>query len=354
MVEDGAVLGDKWLVRPDSDVTPRLVEAGYDVAELVGARMVRYHRGLEPDRPDALTLYVSRVDSWLADVERRGFEPYLTLTYQPDFWSLPPPGPDEQAFVERFGAFCGDVAARYAGRITRFGVWNEPNNRKWGGGLERRPRLYGVLFSECATAVRAVDPDATVAYGEIDAHRADACEYVDRSLTRPTVADALAIHTYQWTTPPERPLAGSSPCQGIGRLDDWHAARGDWASRGMIVTGGGVPPPLWITEHGYCAAAGECSARDNANSLDEATRADYLRRSFAWARLKGVEVFGQYHLFRQVPGDQLWDSGIVGLPADPALAPTPTPSVQALRQAVADDSTSLVSDLDPFPPSLRR
>lgn len=387
MVEDNAVLSDRGLVSPDAGITPELVETGYDVAELMGARMIRYHRGLEPERADALEVYFARVDLWLSDVERRGLQPYLTLTYQPELWALPPPGPEEEAFVERYGAFCGEVAARYAGRIRHYGVWNEPNNGTGGGGFERRPRLYNVLFGECAAAIRAADPAAKVNYGEIDAHRAGACEYVDRSLTRPTVADGLAIHTYQWTTPPERPFPGSSECQGIGRLDDWNLARRAWAERGMLVEPnssgpgddappggssapdagrppsepdedappGGSPasdagapaggtasgPPLWITEHGYCAPAGECPKTTRANALDDATRADYARRAFAWASRKGVEVLGYYHLFSQRPAPELWDSGIVLRPFGAATATSLTPSVLALRQAVADHPDTL-------------
>lgn len=63
---------------------------------------------------------------------------------------------------EAFGLFCGDVAARYAGRVRGYQVWNEPNlAREWGGRVPD-PEGYVTLLKACATAIRRADPAALI------------------------------------------------------------------------------------------------------------------------------------------------------------------------------------------------
>src|SRR5215218_9107543 len=220
-----------------------LAEQGYTVAEQMGVRMMRYHRGLEGgvDRetgavgPPDVPLYFARVDGWLNDVLRRGFRPYLAISVQPGSYV-------DMPSVEAYGRWCGDVAARYGDRISRFAVWNEPNNGLWGPLLVGKPALYNRLYRACYAAVKsATGGVAKVYYGEIDAHTADPCAWVENSLDDggTTLADGIAIHTYQWRTPPDRP-AGTY-CQGIGRLDDWNAEKRSWAERGLLRAARRVP-----------------------------------------------------------------------------------------------------------------
>jgi hypothetical protein len=313
MTEDSRVFGDM-------QGSP-LSEAGYGVAKEIGVRLMRYHRGLEPGRE---ALYHLRVDAWANDVVRHGFEPYLAISYQPDFY-------DRGPTPRRFGRWCGEVARAYGDRIDRYAVWNEPNNPKWGPFLLGRPDTYNALFRECRSAIdRATAGRAKVYYGEIDAGRADPCAWVEKSLDRapPTVADGIAIHTYQWKAPPGERIG--TWCQGLGRLDDWNGAKRSWFERGLIRTPGGDEPPLLITEHGYCAPHGECpataSGADNAVG-SEARRAELTTEAFVFAEARGVEVFSLYHLFNQPDGPEpTWDTGILD-----ATTAAPTPSVCALR-----------------------
>jgi hypothetical protein len=313
MAEDSRVFGDM-------QGSP-LAEAGYGVAGQMGVALMRYHRGLEPGRE---ALYRRRVDAWADDVVRHGFEPYLAISWQPDFYGRGP-GPAE------LGRWCGEVARAYGDRISRFAVWNEPNNPKWGPFLRGRPDDYNALFRACRSAIdSATGGRAKVYYGEIDASRSDPCAWTEDSLDGggTTVADGIAIHTYQWTAPPSERIG--TWCQGIGRLDDWNVAKRSWFERGLLRTPDGGEPPLLITEHGYCAPHGECpptaSGADGAIA-SEARRAQLLRDAFLLAESRGVEVFGLYHLFNQPNGPApTWDTGILG-----AETATPTPSVCALR-----------------------
>jgi hypothetical protein len=351
MTEDSAVFGDKAFGQETA-------EKGYTIAGFMGASMIRFHRGMEPFRWDGsnwiddpatgYSNYYAKIDAWLADVERRGFVPYLTLAYQPGKWKMPPP-PEEVSFAARFETFCGNVAQRYNGRIMRFGVWNEPNNSTWGRGynpthngqprgLDTYPQLYSELYRRCYGAIKSVNSSMQVNYGEIDAHRVNPCTYVSNSLSVPMYTDGISIHSYQWTDAPELVLPGSTSCQGIGRLQDWNNSKQSWFSNGMLRTAQGTVPSLHITEHGYCPAHGECPPNPDAPFVNrinsESTRADYVRRAYLWAASKGVQTFSYYHLFYQPPNPLLWDTGIMSLEGVPGA------SVFALRTATGSQRTT--------------
>jgi hypothetical protein len=328
MTEDDAVLGDKKYGQP-------LVDTAYAAAARMGATMLRLHIGR-----DATLSWEAKVDPFVADALAHGLEPYLSLTYTPGGSTeapLPQPTPDELA------AWCGETATRHRGRVRHYSVWNEPNFARVG---DLDPQDYGLLYAACRQAIKAVDLEASVYYGEI-APGPSACDYVRDSLPPgQTVTEGLAIHTYQWTTPPEEAPEG---CDGIGSLPRWLALTRELHRTGQLVTPAGGRVPLLITEHGYCAALGECPSTERGalNRLDEETRADYAARSFAWAQLHGVAVLSYYHLVKQAasPTDPaLWDSGVVEQDG------TPTPTVAALRAMVdaAQDAPSWVAPLGPL------
>lgn len=345
MVEDIPIFGEKSWNRQGID--PSLVERAYDLAGFAGARMARLHTGR-----DAAFTWEAKVDPFVADAVRRGFEPYLSLTYRrryrhaedKAFMGVPTPG--------NFGRWCGEAATRYAGRVLHYGVFNEPNY--FGDGMT--PELYNRLYRACHAEIKRVSPSASVYYAEIaaDQHAPDPCRWMSRSLAgpQPTETDGIAIHTYQWTRPPEEQEPGA-PCRGIGRLGDWRAMTRFWTDEGLLVSPDGSEPPLLITEHGYCAPHGECPPFSDGSGtsarLSEETRADYARRAFLWAQWHGVEVFSYYHLFNQPEGSGLWDSGIVKPDGNP------TESVYALRQATAASrGRSLLAALREFASILLR
>ncbi|HYI80950.1 MAG TPA: hypothetical protein VEW67_08840 [Thermoleophilaceae bacterium] len=349
MTEDPAVFQGK-------SYGQEIADTGYTMAAFMGASQMRFHTGLNP--ATGHNAYYAKVDSWLADVERRGFTPYLTITYQPGTWEMPAPGTAETTFAAGFEAFCGNIAQRYNGRIMRFGVWNEPNNSVGGRGsnpehngqprgLDTYPQLYSELYRRCYSAIKAVNSNMKVYYGEIDAHRVNPCTYVYNSLTTPMHTDGIAIHTYQWTLAPEQPLPGPTytSCQGIGRLPDWNAGRQYWHSSGKLRTPQNGVPPIHITEHGYCASDGECppEAGSQNSSLNESQRADFTRRAYLWAAAQGVQTFSYYHLFNQPSENNLWDSGIV------SLGGVPSNTVFSLRQVTG--STRTTDTVGMFSPS---
>ncbi len=58
--------------------------------------------------------------------------------------------------------YCRTVATRYAGRISGYQIWNEPNlSREWGNQPPNATE-YVNLLAACSTAIREVDPAAKI------------------------------------------------------------------------------------------------------------------------------------------------------------------------------------------------
>lgn len=296
-------------------------ERGFSIAKYMGTHAVRLHLGRDT------TFTWGPIDRFVDRARARGLQPFLTLTHRrrhrdaPDPTFMPIPTPAS------FGSWCREAALRYSGRVIHYSVWNEPNY--FGDGMT--PTVYNQLFRACAGEIRAADPNATVTYGEIaaDADAPDPCGWVTQSLSSssPTIADGIAIHTYQWTVPPTQQVPGL--CRGIGRLGDWNSLRQFWFQNGQSLrTPANGVPPLLITEHGYCAPHGECPpSAGAANRLSETTRAQWARDAFDVAEQHGVGAFSYYHLYNQPDAGSRWDSGIVTTNGDW------TPSVESIRAA---------------------
>jgi hypothetical protein len=110
-----------------------------------------------------------RADEIVDQVEQKGLKLIVRLSDAPDWSHSSLPGRKNKDFVDAppddfadFATFCGQVAARYKGRIAGYQVWNEPNlAREWGG---RPPDAggYVALLRECSRAIHAANPGAVV------------------------------------------------------------------------------------------------------------------------------------------------------------------------------------------------
>jgi hypothetical protein len=107
-----------------------------------------------------------RADFVVGLAEERGLEIIARLDRQP-FWAQADGGAvplanGPPADLADFGRFCGDIAARYRGRIAAYQVWNEPNlSREWND-QPPDPAAYVRLLKVCYEAVKAADPQAIV------------------------------------------------------------------------------------------------------------------------------------------------------------------------------------------------
>jgi len=207
------------------------------------------------------------------------------------------------------GKFAEAVAQHFAGRVDRYGVWNEPNVPSF---LNREPmkaaKDYELIYRAMRNAIKGVRPAAQVGFGELTAQQPNTPGYsstigflkaVLMQSKKPLVADYVGIHPYQWSNPNKK--VGNAWYGGISNLPAVQAELAKQAAAGKLITHSGRRVPLAITEFGYKHDAVRNSA----------TRAAYMHRAMELARQAGVKDINLYQLLPSKRGDY-WDSSILG------------------------------------------
>lgn len=136
--------------------------------------------GFHPRDPDDSGYNWAALDRAVASLNAAGIRPVLSITGSGPVWATRNPALDNPRYKpdpRMFGDFAHAVAARYKGQVTRYLIWNEPNQAGW---LQPQfkcdaarictpvaPHLYRELFRSAAAAVRAVDPSAQVMIGTL-------------------------------------------------------------------------------------------------------------------------------------------------------------------------------------------
>lgn len=132
----------------------RLMRFGY-AKQIFGWKDIRP----DPNLPDSWT----HADEVVAEANYRGIKLIARLGKPPNWAIRLERNEYEPPFDEvAFGQFCGDLAARYKGRIVGYQVWNEPNlDREW---LNKTPNAaaYVKVLAACANAIRSADPNAVI------------------------------------------------------------------------------------------------------------------------------------------------------------------------------------------------
>ncbi|MEZ5117532.1 MAG: hypothetical protein R2737_14825 [Candidatus Nanopelagicales bacterium] len=159
----------------------------------------------------------SQLDTAVATAESQGVDDItLVLAGTPEWAATtvspgdyPAPGAaspprDRTAWTDYVAA----VAARYAGRITAYEVWNEMNLRAFWNGT---PEELAALTRLAAVEIRKADPEALVvgasAGMRTDAYRVLYPRYLAALAERDWPVDALSVHTY--------PAAGGTPADRV-------------------------------------------------------------------------------------------------------------------------------------------
>lgn len=121
----------------------------------------------------------SLLDRAIGLLEANGIRPLVAITGSGPVWSSRNPALDNPRYKpdpRLFGDFARAVATRYKGRVSRYLVWNEPNQAGWLQPQFRcrgtvctplAPHLYRELYRAASDAVRSVDPSAEVLIGSL-------------------------------------------------------------------------------------------------------------------------------------------------------------------------------------------
>jgi hypothetical protein len=313
--------------------------AALDAAAGIGALYVRTNvswAGTAPAptarRAPANPVYdFSRYDRLIAEAATRGMRVQLTLTGPAPAWAsgahrVGVDRPD----ARRFGAFAGQAAAHFRGRVSRYSVWNEPN---WHGWLRpqrvcrhRRctftaaPR-YRALYLAAHKAIKATDPAAQVWIGETapsPRHRRSGAplstaplrflreltcrDGIVRGCRGTLLADGYAHHPYEFTHAPNwhDPQPDSVT---IGTLSRLRRALSSLSRAGLLRHSGGGPMPVYLTEFAYFTSG--------SRALNPAKRAQYTQQAYARAlREPGVRQLLHYELI-DPPATLPWRSGLL-------------------------------------------
>ena len=231
----------------------------------------------EPSRGSLSDFWLKYFDARIDHARDEGLKVIVVVTRTPSWASgssdpnRPPADPATYAsFVHRY-------AARYAGRVEAWEIWNEPDEAAtWAPAPD--PAAYAELLRAAFPAVKAADPEAEVALGGLVGNDYRYLEGVYDAGGQGTF-DAVGVHTDTacLTSPPEEQYR--EPDGRIGRFSftGYREVR-----RSMLARGD--DKPIWMTELGWSTLHETCRvgmrAGTKPSGVSEATQADYLTRAY--------------------------------------------------------------------------
>lgn len=219
-----------------------------------------------------------------------------------------------------FAAFAATVAARYAGRVQAWEIWNEPNSARFWAPVPDAV-AYAELLEAATAAIRAVAPAGTTI---VTGGLAPAVDARDRSEVAPdtflrevlahtTAFDAVGSHPYSFPALPSDP--STSTWNSFYRLPLLRRALDD----------AGLDRPVWVTEFGAPTGEGPGAVSDQRQAE---IVVDGIRRATTLGWVERVFLFTH----RDSPGDPLDVEAHFGLLR---LDGTPKPAFDALTATLA-------------------
>jgi hypothetical protein len=228
--------------------------------------------------PSPITYNFARWDEAIARAAAYGIKTQLDLAGDPPAWAcgskkVPYECDGFLPSISRWKHFVTAVAQHFAGRVSRYSLWNEPNWYTWLSPHDDAPLLYRKLVQTGYKAIKSVNPSAQVVAGELAPHfqpnistpplqfiREMVC--VNKKLKRIPGArrkckgklqfDAFSTHPYDFEHKPK--FKRENPDElTIANLDALPELLGELRKKGLIKT----PKkkfPIYLTEYGYMVA----------------------------------------------------------------------------------------------------
>lgn len=165
-------------------------------------------------------------------------------------WAVPAGAPavaSPPADNTQYAQFVSAVAERYAGKVSAYEVWNEPNAApSWYPTPD--PAAYTRLLQAAYPAIKAADPDATVIGGVVGwvtdtpGLAINAASYVQGMYDNGAQGyfDALSFHPYQYQVP----FGNGTPYGPIAPINQLATIHQE-----MVAAGDGTKQ-IWATEYG--------------------------------------------------------------------------------------------------------
>ena len=247
----------------DTDTATR--DQTLDLLAYAGVTWVRIDMGWatveEGGQGTQATWYLTQVEGTIDAAIARGMDVLVvwkdTPTYAGATTATPPSDPQDCADA------LGDVVSYFAGRVSAWEIWNEPNQAGFWSGT---PAQYVDLLGPCYTAVKAADPSALVVLG--------GPAYNDTGWLADVFAagavgsfDVLATHPYM--SPSDlAPTTADTDGTNIWLMTHVDAVR-------AVQLAAGDSSPIWFTEFGW--SSHEVASEHNwLQGVSEAEQASYL------------------------------------------------------------------------------
>ena len=199
----------------------------------------------------------SKMDTIIAAARARGMSIVGTITGNPAWDGTVGIG---QPNVQEYASFASAVASRYSSEISAFEIWNEENSQGFFAG-PKSAEVYTAVLKAAYTAIKAVDPTATVLVGglasvaNIAGLNQSPQNFLSQILADGAAGyfDAVAFHPYNLGT---QLSAGAGLAESA--LNQLNALRANLNSYGL----NGIE--IWATEYGEPTTPGLASPAQQA------------------------------------------------------------------------------------------
>jgi len=161
----------------------------------------------------------------------------------------------------QFETFMRYVAARYAGRVAAYELWNEPNLKREWNGSPLSAADFVELMRRGAAGVRAADPAALLISGapattgiNDGINAIDDRVYFGAMLAAGAAGfvDGAGVHPYGWANPPDSRAADATQISSSHNNHPSFFFADTLADyRAMLVAAGAAEIELWPTEFGW-------------------------------------------------------------------------------------------------------
>lgn len=241
------------------------------------------------------------IDKFVNSASDNGFNVLLSVVKAPN-WARP--GDDDRsvegppANPQDYADFIGAMAARYAGKVKAYEIWNEQNLwYEWGGqGGRINAGAYMNLLRLAYRAVKANDPGALVISGAMtptgvnDGSIAiDDMAYLQQMYANGLrgVSDGIGIHPSGFNNPPDADWRTHGGANFKGHPSFFFRSTME-GYRNIMVANGDGGKKLWPTEFGWASAhnlgAGPARGYEYAAEISEQDQANYVVRAYQIAR----------------------------------------------------------------------
>lgn len=221
--------------------------------------------------------------------------------------------------AKAFEDFARATALHFRGRVSRYAIWNEPNYVSWLAPQKSAARLYRQMYTRAYAAIKEVDPEAQVLFGETAPYfirnRAIAPLKFLRDVTCANVryrrarkcstlkTDGFAHHPYDFRHAPTYRYPGADNVT-LGTLSRLTSALSKLKKARLLTTPTGGVPFLYLTEYGYFGSG--------KYKLAPKKRASYLVKGFTIAQKnRRVKQLLQFVLVKPGRRHQFFDTSIV-------------------------------------------